>query len=52
MENQTASIDQTLLRTALQAGYGLEVAHLEFLQRGWGGDCYRVILLTNSPNIP
>lgn len=41
MENQTAPMDQTLLTTAMQAGYGFEVAHLEFLQRGWGGDCYR-----------
>jgi len=41
LQIQPASTDQLLLETALQAGYGFQVACLEFLRRGWGGDCYR-----------
>ena len=41
MENPPTRINQTLLATALLEGYGFQVTRLEFLQRGWGGDCYR-----------
>ncbi len=33
--------EETLLVGALQQAYGFQIALIEFLQRGWGGDCYR-----------
>jgi spectinomycin phosphotransferase len=41
MGKATVNDKQNLL-LAIQQAYGLEIIHLEFLLRGFGGDCYRV----------
>lgn len=41
MKNETL-IDKEKFIQAIQQGYGFEIANIEFLLRGWGGDCYLV----------
>jgi thiamine kinase-like enzyme len=36
------------LMLAVQQGYGLEIENIEFLLRGFGGDCYRVDTRTSA----
>jgi len=45
MENKSA-IDKQTLDQAILNGYGIEINHLEFLLRGFGGDCYRAVTRT------
>ena len=40
MENKL-KIDQDKLILAVQQGYGVDLKKVEFLLRGWGGDCYQ-----------
>jgi Ser/Thr protein kinase RdoA (MazF antagonist) len=40
MENETNIAKDTLIQ-AVRGGYGLEITTLDFLLRGFGGDCYR-----------
>jgi len=48
MDNQH-KIDLDDLILAVQKGYGLELEKLEFLLRGWGGDCYRLETSDGTP---
>ena len=41
MENEPKIGKEKLVR-AIQQGYGFEITNLEFLLRGWGGDCFSV----------
>jgi len=45
MENEPVVDKQTMIQAILD-GYGIEITNLEFLLRGFGGDCYRAESLT------
>ena len=42
-------IDESKLMRAIRENYGLEITDLQFLLRGWGGDCYRADTLAGTP---
>jgi len=42
MKHQSVKKKERLVQ-AVQQGYGIEIASLEFLLRGWGGDCFQVV---------
>jgi hypothetical protein len=35
-------MDEKIMIQAIEDGYGIEITNLEFMLRGFGGDCYRV----------
>jgi Ser/Thr protein kinase RdoA (MazF antagonist) len=40
--NNKSAIEIEDLYRAIQESYGIQITNLEFLLRGWGGDCYRI----------
>jgi len=47
MENEPV-VDKPTMIQAILDGYGIEITDLEFLLRGFGGDCYRAETRTGT----